>query len=306
MDFVTLKDQVYTFTGNITGGLEWPDVRSIVENYRDIQSERSRPALTLLPILTCVATGGEASKAIPLAASWLLYRIAARILDHIVDQDNRDAPWAHWSMERALNVGLCLTFAAQLCLSRLEVSGATRRRVDEAIAQALMLVSQGQANPPLEASLEQYFEYILLKTGVAYATFARAGVQIHSRDKILLQATYDYGYALGMSFQIKNDLADILSPTAEMRDAAMGIQTLPYILARYSCVEHHEYRCLVKLLHERPEWTETDRNAIRRILIDMGVIAQCSVITREYMDKGRTALNVLPSDQTATLMTLFD
>jgi len=50
-------------------------------------SEQSGFPLTLLPLLTCRAAGGDPRQALPVAAAWRSLHIAAKLLDDVEDGD---------------------------------------------------------------------------------------------------------------------------------------------------------------------------------------------------------------------------
>ena len=58
-------------------------------------------------------------------------------------------------------------------------------------------------------TMDEYLEMIGLKTAVLIACSAKIGAIIGGADEITAQALYDYGYQLGMAFQITDDFLDV-------------------------------------------------------------------------------------------------
>lgn len=63
-------------------------------------------------------------------------------------------------------------------------------------------------------TIEDYIQMIGLKTAVLIACSAKIGALIGGAGKETSQALYNYGYKLGLAFQIKDDLLDSFGETA--------------------------------------------------------------------------------------------
>ena len=62
-----------------------------------------------------------------------------------------------------------------------------------------------------EVTIEQYLEMIRLKTAVLLATSLQMGATIAGADEKNIQALYDFGINIGMSFQLQDDILDLYS-----------------------------------------------------------------------------------------------
>ncbi|MFQ5433810.1 MAG: polyprenyl synthetase family protein [Anaerolineae bacterium] len=211
-------------------GLDWPDLIAVIKFEQALIHNIGSGYGTILPIQTCVAVGGEAETAVPLAAAWLLYNLASDIFDDLQDQDGKERPWNAWEPARAMNVGLGLIAVANQCLARLPTMPDAHRDILNAWAQTFALAARGQSNVGERPSLETYFRQTIAKSGLIYATVARAGARLGTCDSSLIDAMYDYGYALGMVVQIVDDCRD-LAPGEVASDLANGAFTLPVIYA---------------------------------------------------------------------------
>ena len=72
-----------------------------------------------LPGLCCQAAGGRAQLAEPVAAAWLLFYVAAHLMDDLEDQDNPDPWWRSLGPGAAINIATGLYFSAGLALQEL-------------------------------------------------------------------------------------------------------------------------------------------------------------------------------------------
>ncbi|CAG0987026.1 partial Octaprenyl diphosphate synthase, partial [Anaerolineae bacterium] len=212
MDIHSVREQVSHLIREVAAEVEWPDIDCAIAQTLSAAVAEPRPSmLPLLPALTYLAAGGKGETAIPLTASWLLYRLAAKVLDDVADEDaSGGVPWRNWHQGRAMNVGLGLIFLAQSCLARMQAGAAAQREIHEAISQMLAFMARGQAHPPTKPDLEDYMRYTYLKAGVFFGTFAWAGARLQTRNSRITRALLDFGSALGTLIQIYDDLDDLV------------------------------------------------------------------------------------------------
>ncbi|MBK8935313.1 MAG: polyprenyl synthetase family protein [Chloroflexi bacterium] len=75
-------------------------------------------------------------------------------------------------------------------------------------------------------TLDQYFNQVVSKSGMVFASVTLAGARLGSKDKNILSALFDYGMGIGIGIQIKDDCYDL-----SKNDLAAGMHTLPLIHA---------------------------------------------------------------------------
>jgi geranylgeranyl pyrophosphate synthase len=189
----------------------------------------------LLPVWACVATGGDAAQAVPLAVALKLYILAFVVADDLVDRDHPERPWYSWGEGRGTQVCLSLLLLAQSCLAELPL--AVSSRISGELGQALHLAVWGQSQPPTERTFDAYYRYILAKSGLLFACFARSGAVLGSQNSALQQSLFDYGMALGTIIQIKNDYHDLSKPSIADEQVAY---TLPVLVGLESNNPHRE------------------------------------------------------------------
>ncbi|CAG0930555.1 Octaprenyl diphosphate synthase [Thermoflexales bacterium] len=301
MDLHLTQEQAFSLIRDVVTEVEWPDLEgATAQTISGSLSEPSPSLLSFLPSLTYLAAGGEGPAAVPITASWLLYRLAAKVLDDVVDDDAaEDAPWGKWPKGRAMNVGIGLMFLAQSCLSRMQASAVTQREIQETISQTLAFMTRGQAQPPTQPNLEDYMRYIYLKSGVFLGTFAWAGACIHTRSRRVTRALFDFGSALGTLIQINDDLTDLVGPKA-LTDWSSGIYTLPVIYA-LGHVEHPKHPQLSKSLEAYRAGESTLLRDILEIFDDMGVPTQCVQLAQLYLREAEHALHIFSGAQVEPL-----
>jgi geranylgeranyl pyrophosphate synthase len=178
--------------------------------------------------------------------------------------------------------------SGNICLARLQAPHDALCDTLESWARALSLAARDQWISSETPSLEQYFRRTITKSGLIYATVARAGGRLSSNEPSVLEALYDYGMGLGMITQIWDDCLD-LSPDQIKSDLVAGTYTLPVIYA-LSLKEDLNYPELLALLNSPEELTPANTEAIRCVLEKMGAISYCTALMKVYEQKALNAL----------------
>jgi len=91
--------------------------------------------------------------------------------------------------------------------------------------------NNGHDRPP---SREEYFQRIFAKTASLFAAGAETGAILAVLPETQVRALHDYGYYLGMAFQIMDDILDFQGDEARLgkpvaNDLRQGIATLPVL-----------------------------------------------------------------------------
>ena len=229
--------------------LGWTDSSGVPTDAKTrarIQGKRIRPVLAML---SCTAAGGDAAAAAPLAAAIELLHNFTLIHDDIQDRSpnrrHRATVWRVWGDAQAINAGDAMFAAAQIALLRAdpakvqpglmvdllrEFNRATIRIVQ---GQVLDLEYEGRS----DATPEQYLSMIAGKTAAIVRFAAWAGARIGGAPVAVADRLGDFGDALGVGFQVRDDLLGIWGSREETgKDQADDIrrrkQSLPILLLR--------------------------------------------------------------------------
>ena len=210
------------------------------------QGKRLRPRVALL---CCEAVGGDASRAAPLAAALEMLHNFTLIHDDIQDQSaqrrHRPTVWAIWGAAQAINAGDALFAAAHLPLYRLPeagvpldltmrlVEGFDRMTIEIVRGQVLDLSFEGGS----AVSPDDYLTMIDGKTAAIVRYAAWAGALLGGASGETADRLATFGQALGVGFQIRDDLLGIWGAPAETGKAAADDlrrrkQSLPVVLLR--------------------------------------------------------------------------
>jgi len=199
--------------------------------------KRFRPLLTLL---TAQLGDPTATGVVPAAVVVELTHLATLYHDDVMDEADlrRGAPSANsrWDNSVAILTGDFLFARASDLLADL---GPEAVRIQARTFERLVTGQiRETVGPDADADpVEHYLSVLTDKTGSLVATAARFGAMFAGVEDSIRLGLTSYGEAIGIAFQISDDLLDIaseegVSGKAPGTDLREGIATLPVLLAR--------------------------------------------------------------------------
>ncbi len=177
--------------------------------------KRLRP---LLLLLSCEAQGGNWQQALPAAAALELLHNFTLIHDDIEDGDRfrrgRECLWVVWGLPQGLNAGDTLFALAYAAFLRLNQTGLPPVLILEALQRfnaTILRITEGQYldmgfEARLDVGVEAYLEMISGKTAALIALACELGGLLAQAPAERVAALAEFGRALGMAFQIEDDL----------------------------------------------------------------------------------------------------
>ncbi len=207
--------------------------------------KRMRP---LLGLLAYASITGEHQRALPGAAAVELGHNFSLVHDDIEDGDierrHRPTLWAVHGVPQAINTGDTLFSLSRIALHRLTDLGFPDRtvlRLMRLFDETCLALCEGQyldiamsASNEL-MSVELYFDMIGRKTAALIAASIEAGALLATEDEEVIARYRGFGWALGLAFQLNDDLLGIWGPEQatgkEPTDVANRKKTLPVIYA---------------------------------------------------------------------------
>lgn len=266
------------------------------------RGKRMRPALALL---VAGAAGGDPKAAAPLAASVELLHNFTLIHDDIQDQSptrrHRPTVWSLWGIGQAINAGDALFAAAHLPLYRLPEAGASADltlRLLEAFDGMTIAIVEGQTldlgfEARSDVTAAEYLDMIAGKTAAIVRFAAWGGALLGGADDVAAQRWGEFGLALGIGFQIRDDLLGIWGATTETGkapadDIRRRKQSLPVLLLRERLNEGERGE-LDRLFAAQ----EVDGHGINRVLAmleDAGVHRDVETEVHHYHDRAMALL----------------
>lgn len=295
-----LFSSVYDFLEDtLLPPLGWKVFSEVLQAYQDERDGSRYEYIDVLPILTCVAAGGDAMRARPLAAAWVCYILATRILDDVQDQEGQDQIWSKEGAEHAMSLGLFAIGVAQTAVARLQLDSETQQAIVEAFGkvQALSAAWQTRRTALEELTVDRYFQSLTARTGLIFATGAWAGARIVKPlpEERVLDALYQYGLCLGIMGQIVDDCQDLAGV-----DLPSGTFTLPVIYA-LSQREHPEHPRLVEALNGS-DAAPMRVESIASSLSEMKAVEWSLQVAEVYRQRAIAALESLPADRIRPLL----
>ena len=199
-----------------------------------------------LPWLVAKAVGESHSGLLDIGAAIETVHNFTLVHDDIMDNDEirrgRNAVHVEYGMPTAINAGdamLAIAFERLVQAENLEPTDVAP--LVNRIAWMVRRVSEGQQldiefEDRLEVSEEDYLEMIEGKTAVMFWICAEIGARISGADDETIQLMADWGRALGLCFQLMDDVIDVLSDSTTLgkpagSDIAQGKRTLMIIHA---------------------------------------------------------------------------
>jgi len=193
---------------------------------------------SVLPGLCCQAAGGELEWAEDLTLGWLLFYVAADLMDSIQDGDEPDAWWVEQGAGAALAAASGLYFSGSIALARMHYRVEAKHVAAEIAHQfydTLLVMTSGQYNDLLQQkpTLDQYWQHAASKSGTFFGLACWAGARLSTSEVQLLQAYRDYGSHLGVLIQVMDDLDDIRLLRERLHPSQVGkvARSLPVVYA---------------------------------------------------------------------------
>ena len=219
---------------------EQPGLRELIPLVAHFRGKMLRPALTMTCAEVCGADPRSDSARV-LSATVELIHISTLVHDDVLDEADlrRNTPTinALQGNEAAVILGDWLIASSFRLIASLG-----RPEFDLSLGEATRRVCAGEIHQLVKRnddglSVEEYLDIISGKTGALLVACAQLGGSLGTTDSTVLQGLGEFANHLGIAFQIRDDILDADSSSANIgksagRDAALGKLTLPGILAR--------------------------------------------------------------------------
>jgi geranylgeranyl diphosphate synthase, type I len=216
------------------------------------QPERSDPGKRLRSkfcLLCCDATGAEPRSAVPVATAVELLHNFTLIHDDIQDMStlrrHRPTVWSLWGVPQAINAGDAMFAAAHIALSRSIQHGVTAEDaldLSNALHMATLRIVEGQVldlgfELRQDVSSAEYLRMIDGKTAAIIQFACWAGARLGHAPADQLPMYQEFGRAIGMGFQIRDDYLGVWgleasTGKASADDIRRRKQALPLLLLK--------------------------------------------------------------------------
>ena len=275
-----------------------PRIPEVTAHLIEAGGKRVRPVLTLAAA-RMLGYGGNHH--IHLATAVEFIHTATLLHDDVVDESTqrRGRPTANllWDNTSSVLVGDYL-FARSF---QLMVETGSLRVLD-ILSDAAATIAEGEvlqltAARNLATSEAIYLQVIRGKTAALFSAATRAGGVVAGADGVQEQALFDFGDALGIAFQMADDLLDWLGTDATGKntgdDLREGKLTLPVI--RAIAAADAEERAFWQRTLVRRDVTDDDVARARAIIAGHGAFDSTRATALDWAARARAALAPLPA-----------
>lgn len=177
--------------------------------------------------------------------------------------------------------------------------------IHKVLSETLVEVSLGEIEQIKEKykwdqNIRTYLRRIKRKTALLIATSCQLGAMTSDLSDKEINKLYQYGYYIGMSYQIIDDILDFTSSAEELgkpagNDLYQGNITLPVLFATQ---EDNNFKELLITTFEQPNKVSKDQmEMIIRTLKETNAIEQAYELSERYLAKAFQALKDFPQSK---------
>ncbi|MGY3437827.1 MULTISPECIES: polyprenyl synthetase family protein [unclassified Marinovum] len=274
-----------------------PRIPEVTAHLVDAGGKRLRPMLTLACARMCGYAGDDHIK---LAATVEFIHTATLLHDDVVDESaqRRGRPTANllWDNKSSVLVGDYLFARAfQLMVEPGDL------RVLDILSNAAATIAEGEvlqlsAAQNLATNEDVYLQVVRGKTAALFSAATEVGGVIAGRPKDEVQALFDYGDALGIAFQMVDDLLDYWGSDATGKNIGDDFRerklTLPVIKA--VALADDEERAFWTRTIAKGKQEDGDLDHALALLNRHGTLEAARQDALGWAEKARTALTRLP------------
>lgn len=277
-----------------------PRIPEVTAHLVDAGGKRVRPMLTLAAARLC---GYEGAFHVHLAATVEFIHTATLLHDDVVDesQQRRGRPSANllWDNQSSVLVGDYL-FARAFQL----MTEPGRMDVLRVLSNAAATIAEGEvlqltAAQNIATTEETYLKVVRGKTAALFSAATQVGGMVADAPEAVVKALFTYGDALGISFQIADDVLDFGGVSSQIGknigdDFREGKLTLPLIkaISRSNEMERGFWKRTIELGKQE----EGDLEHCLELLKRHGALEEALAEAKGWAKAAQLALNDVPVD----------
>lgn len=281
-------------------------IRPVLLDHVQAPGKMLRPALVL--ITSQLADQASTAEVINAAAVVELVHLASLVHDDIIDaaprRRGRRTLYARLGAKQAVLGGDFLLAKALGLIDSTDAFNA--RLISSAFARLLESeLEQDATVGDFFISKTTYLKRIAGKTASLFALSCYTGAALAKAGPLVEMVSHRIGYALGMAFQIQDDILDYDGSASRLgketgSDLRCGIPTLPLILALEE--ERRQGTTMLANLLGRPRLSRRKSALVVRAVDRMGGIAKARQVEERYLARAKADIDRLPSDEVKRLL----
>ncbi|AJH79279.1 heptaprenyl diphosphate synthase component II [Heyndrickxia coagulans] len=226
-----------------------------------------------------------------------LIHMASLVHDDVIDDAElrRGKPTvkAKWDNRIAMYTGDYILATALEYITKVEDLSAHQILADTLVEVCVGEIEQIKDKYRFNQNLRCYLRRIKRKTALLIAASCQLGAIAAGADEKTHRQLYRFGYNVGMSYQIIDDILDFTGTEKQLgkpagEDLRQGNVTLPVLFAR----EDPKIRKMLETVHEHMPKAELE--GVVRLVKQSGAIEQSYAISNCYLGKALGTLEQLP------------
>jgi heptaprenyl diphosphate synthase len=235
------------------------------------------------------------------AAALELIHMASLVHDDVVDDADmrrgRQTVKAKYDSKIAMYTGDYIFASALKLMTEIDIP-----RAHQILAQGMKEMCLGEIEQIKEQfdtdqNVRKYFKRIKRKTALLIAMSCQLGAITSKSDIAVQKLLYEFGYCVGMAFQITDDILDFTASEKQLgkpagSDLKQGNITLP---ALYTLYKYPEIKDQLNLYYQNKE--EALLNDILKAVKRNGGISYASSISENYLNRAKKAARLLPDTE---------
>lgn len=249
-------------------------------------------------------------RALPAAVAVELTHNFTLIHDDIEDSDaerrHRPTVWKLWGVPQAINAGDGLFSLARLTLWDSLAKGVESdiaAQLGKLLDAACLVLAEGQyLDISFEArqdiSVAMYIDMISRKTAALMACATEMGACLGTRDTEIIARLSSFGKAIGIAFQVRDDLLGVWATTAELGKTPAGDvyrrkKSLP-VLHALEQANTHDQQTLHTIYHQEASLTKEQVEDVLAIFERTHTKAYCQQFLTQQCQSAHAALASVP------------
>lgn len=296
-DLVCLEERLKAETR-----VEYPLVGEMLGNLIDGGGKRLRP---LLLLLAGKPFNYDLERLLPAAVGVELLHTASLIHDDTVDRAmlRRGQP----TLNSLIGTNTVILFGDYIFARSAMMAAATMNpRVVQVFASTLADICDGELSELFSAhqtqqSIDDYRRRIFGKTASLFAGSAEMGAILAGADDLQIDVLRRFGGAIGMAFQIVDDVLDLRQNTAEIGkpaglDLRQGTVTLPTMLFLENGGNDHEKE-FIRQLFNGDAHNDAEFDAAVDVIRGSGAIEHAIEMAEEYVGEAHQLLGAISAGE---------
>ena len=260
--------------------------------------KRIRPAVLLMAARMCGYTGDQG----PLFGSVIEFiHTATLVHDDIIDESEvrrgRQAAHARWGNDVTVLLGDFLYIKSMSMALTRDSLDVIRVLCDVTLRMIEGEIYQLTKNGVVDLSENEHFDIVRRKTAYLFAGAAKIGGMLGPSTSEQQQALWDYGFNIGMAFQVVDDLLDYTGDEVilgkpvggDLREGKMTLAVI-HLLGRDARAER-----LIRKIVDQREATLEEWRELRALLVQHRSLDYAQRAAHDFVARAKQALYVFPA-----------